>query len=350
MEWAKPEYSKSRVDKAGSKIVEADPHDLSGYLKALEVVNNWRSSHNYPLNTFKVTLRRKARDVDSGCLVAQRIKRLSSIEHKLSRFKSMKLSQMQDFGGCRAIVNNVSQVQELVRKYEKSDLKHELDDKDDYILNPKRSGYRSVHLIYKYFSDKKKPSVYNGLYIELQIRTRLQHAWATAVETVGTMREEALKSSQGESKWLRFFQLMGSVIALKEKSKILVPDTPTNQTELIKELRKITGELNVANTLKMYGDALNIGEQAEKRGNHYFLLKLEPSEQRMTVTGFKRKQLDEASEQYLNAEREIADIPGAEAVLVSVDSLSSLRKAYPNYFLDTNVFLNVLKEALKRKS
>ena len=50
----------------------------------------------------------------------------------------------------------------------------------DYIENPKSSGYRSIHYIYKYSSNIQD---YDGLKIELQIRTRLQHSWAMAVET-----------------------------------------------------------------------------------------------------------------------------------------------------------------------
>ena len=51
---------------------------------------------------------------------------------------------------------------------------------DDYITTPKDSGYRGVHLIYRYYSDKNE--TFNGLKIEVQIRTALQHAWATAVD------------------------------------------------------------------------------------------------------------------------------------------------------------------------
>src|ERR1019366_9744121 len=94
---------------------------------------------------------------------------------------------------------------------------------DDYVDHPKASGYRSYHLIYRYFSDKK--ATHNGLKIEVQIRSQLQHAWATAVETVGTFIQQALKSSQGEEDWLRFFALMGSAIAYREHGE-LVPDTP----------------------------------------------------------------------------------------------------------------------------
>jgi hypothetical protein len=315
MEWAKPEFPKNQVDRAG-KILITESLDDARLEAALQIINNWRASHYYPLNTFKVTLRRKSQEVDRDRLVAQRIKRLSSIDLKLRRFSSMQLSQMQDIGGCRAIVGSLQQVEGLVKKYETSDLKHALNDKDDYVANPRTSGYRSVHLIYKYLSDKQAPSIYNGLSIEVQLRSRLQHAWATAVETVGTFLQQALKSSQGEERWLRFFALMGSALAV----------------------------------LRMYGRALNVSrEGAQKRNHHFFLLRLEPAEERMTITGFPRKALEEASKLYLETERQISGSPGSEAVLVSVDSLAALERAYPNYFLDSDVFLQELQEAIKTR-
>ena len=88
---------------------------------------------------------------------------------------------------------------------------------DDYISAPKASGYRGVHLMYRYKSDKKK-TIYNDLKIEMQIRSRYQHAWATAVETVGIFVGQALKTSMGDDRWLRFFALMGSAIAIREKT------------------------------------------------------------------------------------------------------------------------------------
>jgi ppGpp synthetase/RelA/SpoT-type nucleotidyltranferase len=72
--------------------------------EALETINHYRAVHYYPLNTFKVTLRRKAESIDPDRLVAQRIKLLSSIHAKLARFSTIRLSQMQDIGGYRAIV------------------------------------------------------------------------------------------------------------------------------------------------------------------------------------------------------------------------------------------------------
>ncbi|TFY99134.1 hypothetical protein EZ313_21410 [Ramlibacter henchirensis] len=178
----------------------------------------------------------------------------------------------------------------------------------------------------------------------MQIRTRLQHTWATAVETVGTFLSQALKSSLGEADWLRFFALMGSVFAAKEDCPP-VPNTPVHFRELTDEIQDIEARLNVRYALAMYQHAIQVVRKG-KKSDHYHLLTLEPAKGMMTVRGFPRSQLVEASEEYLKAEAETAKTPGSEAVLVSVDAFTSLERAYPNYFLDTTVFLRELEQAV----
>lgn len=207
MVWAVPQFSKSQVDAAGVAIVTPGVQQ-ERLDDALTVVNNWRSAHSFPLNTFQVGLRRRARDIDGTALVAQRLKRLSSIKLKLQRFQTMQLSRMQDIGGCRAVVDSVSQARKVRDAYARRGLKHSLVNQKDYIAEPKESGYRGIHLVYRYRSDRA--DTYNGLLLEVQLRTGLQHAWATAVETVGTFLEQSLKSSQGSEQWLRFFSVVGS--------------------------------------------------------------------------------------------------------------------------------------------
>jgi hypothetical protein len=117
----------------------------------------------------------------------------------------------------------------------------------------------------------------------MQLRSRLQHAWATAVETTGDFIGQALKSNLGSEAWLQFFRLMAAAIAMEERATP-VPDTPQN----------------------------------------------------------------EAVQQYAANEKAAARIPGAQVVLVSVDSINKLRRAYPSYFLESRVFLNTLKRAMAR--
>jgi len=212
------------------------------------------------------------------------------------------------------------------------------------LVNPKESGYRGVHLIYKYFSDRS--DVYNGLLIEIQLRSQLQHAWATAVETVGTFLKQSLKSSQGHEDWLRFFVVMSAVLSIRERTG-RVPNTSDSRTALIRELRKLTRSLDVHRRLHAYGQSLRALEDPNVSGAQYFLMALDPRADTISIAGFSKGELDRATKQYLATERALDASTGAEAVLVSVDSISALKRAYPNYFLDTRAFLEALKTALK---
>lgn len=340
MEWATVQYKPEEIDNAGRLLLKKS-HSVEELDEILTIMNNWRAAHSFPLNTFQCTLRRKARQVDPVALVAQRLKRLSSIYDKLKRMRRLTLSEMQDIGGCRAIVGSVTQVRRLVELYKKGDIKHKLDSENDYISTPKASGYRSVHLIYRYYSDKKE--TYNGQKIEMQLRSRHQHAWATAVETVGAFTRQALKTSRGEKDWLRFFALMGTDIANREKTAP-VPDTPGDKKVLKKELREHVKLLDVEGKLHAFGTAVHATETAP-RDSHYFLLKLDAATKQVAITGYAFGDRDRASSDYLETERGIQK-SGADAVLVSVESLDALRRAYPNYFLDTTFFVEAVREAI----
>src|SRR6266567_7569194 len=187
--WTSPQFPKGRVDWAGDVLAGYKAVSMSDFDLALGIRNNWRSSHSYPLQAVKMTLRKRARQVDNRAIIAQRLKRLSSISAKLVRNRQMHLSQMQDIGGCRAVLKDMAKVNGLVKLYTESWAKNpkvraEFVKAFDYINGPKIDGYRGIHLIYKYRSASRRHRVWKGLRIEIQIRSRLQHAWATAVETV----------------------------------------------------------------------------------------------------------------------------------------------------------------------
>jgi hypothetical protein len=230
--------------------------------------------------------------------------------------------------------------------YKKSDLKHKIARIDDYLVKPQLSGYRGVHLIYKYYSDRN--NVYNDLKIELQLRSQLQHAWATAVETVGTFMGQALKSSMGEQDWLRFFTLMGTVIAFQEGTSP-VANTPNDPKDLISEIWRYVKKLDVIAKLEAYGSTLQYIQQVQQQDTQFYLLELDPSAKSVRVTGYTKAKLGLAQQEYLEAEKAISEKSASEAVLVSVDSVASLQKAFPNYFLDTRVFIGLLQDALASK-
>ena len=344
MAFATPQYPTELVDAAGDALAGyANTRGVLGHLDPAEVINNWRSSDVYPLNTFQMTLRNRHRRIGGDGIVAQRIKRLSSIRSKLERYEHLKLSQIQDIAGCRVIVPTVPRVLRLVKGYKEGYSDHILDDESDYISSPKRSGYRSYHLIFRYKGEAHWE--YDDLKIEMQFRSELQHCWATAVETVDVFHGESLKAGQGTSDWRRFFALMASAIARREKCR-RIPRTPSDERELVAEIRALATQLDVVTSLQAYGKTLNtIGRgDVEAKGIKYVILVLDPKENKTTLYGYRQRDLDHATARYAALEK--AASAGSDAVLVSVADAKTLRRAYPNYFLDTSVFVREVKRVV----
>ncbi|GJE02869.1 RelA/SpoT domain-containing protein [Methylobacterium isbiliense] len=349
MEWAVPDYSRNQVDKAG--FVLADPAASAAELAwAYVVINNWRSAHSYPLNTMQINLRGKIKRMGKSVLVAQRIKRLESIRAKIERNQTstIQLSQMQDIGGCRAVLPSSIDVSKLVAAYKGSRFAHQLKGEKDYINSPKKDGYRCHHLIYQYFSTPKQNSAYDKLRIEIQIRSINQHAWATALEAVGIFTRQALKSNQGNDDWLRFFALTSSAIAVMERTPI-VPETPSNQSELINEIAHLCNKLQVFDVLEAYGRTILHVTGAETKFAKYYLVNLSLQDNTISVNRFRIDQSEIANIQYLEAEKKAQEGSGDQVVLVSVDSIKALRRAYPNYFSDTRRFTKLLRNILTKE-
>jgi hypothetical protein len=348
MPWVTRKFSKTVIDRAGESLITLPPGDPERE-KALIVINNWRSCHSFPLQVIKMTLLKRARSIDREALIAQRLKRLPSIALKLEQDPSMRLSQMQDIGGCRAVVRDIHNVDKLAKLYKSRDRRYEpvRSGKKDYIAEPKDDGYRGVHLIYQYKSPNK--AAFNGQRIEVQIRSRLQHIWATAVETAQTFTGQGLKSrvKSAHKAWLRFFALMGGAIAMREKSPG-VPGTPNDGRERAQELREIARQEGIIECLIAWNDTIHQLELSSKaRGARAFLLVLNPAEMFLDITPFTKNQFTKAQEEYQKAEKKYENDRQVQVVLVSVDSIGALRRAYPNYYADTTEFIEAVKREIK---
>ncbi|HZF01601.1 MAG TPA: RelA/SpoT domain-containing protein [Methylomirabilota bacterium] len=353
MSWIKPEFNRDEINRAGEILISHQAAPMDELNNALKIINNWRAIHACPLQSIKMTLSGRAKKQDTGALIAQRTKRLPAIILKLRKNHeeglTMKLSQMHDIGGCRAVLRSVSQAEDLTAVYEKATIKNALRGgkfhrKYDYIKNPKDSEYRSIHLVYKYHSDSKKLAIYNDLKIEIQIRSKLQHAWATAVETVDFFTGQALKSNIGEVSWKRFFALASNEFARIEK-RPLVPGTPENEAESRKELQSYVAQISLLEGLRTATGIVTTGLGGVSKDGHFFLLQLNLQNRTIQTTTFRQNQAAEAQEKYLEAEKNNRDRP-MQTVLVSVDSLAALPKAYPSFYLDISEFVRVLNKIL----
>ena len=351
-EWVKREFGKGEIDRQAALIlpwwdapIDSEEPDRLGY--AWGVLKNWRASHALPLLTFRMGLSKRAVKVEPKSIIAQRLKRMSSILNKLAREPHMKLSQMQDLGGCRAIMSNIEAVGQLYQLYrETTDDLFESEGgmkSYDYINNPKADGYRGIHVVGRYRARVQKNQPWNGQRIEIQLRSQLQHAFATAVETVTTFTRSPLKFGAGPEEWRRFFSLMGSALAIRERTP-LVDETPSSQSELIKELRDLTKSLQVRRRLRGWTTALRQLPKHNITDANWLLLVLDVDGNTIRVTGY--SEIKEANEAVTALERSPQSAQ-LDAVLVWVNSAKGLRRAYPNYYADTTAFLEALSAALR---
>lgn len=342
MTWAKPQHTKNEVNRAG-KVLTGEVFSLD-IQSALKIVNNWRSSHAYPLHIVTKRLKIRIKNIGENALVSQRLKRLSSITSKLKRFDDMQFSRMQDIGGCRAVMDNVEAVYKLADLICEANVETpELIRQYDYIAEPKPDGYRGIHFAAKYQSKAEGNRIYDGMRVEIQIRSQLQHAWATSGEIVSAFTGQALKSDIGEERWKRFFSLMGSAIAIIEDSPT-IPNTPSRKDELITEIRKHSKSLKILETLAGWG--LAVKESAEVPNAKLFLLEQDTREGFVRITPFPQNYSRLASKQYLELEKKHANDDLVQVVLVTVDSLATLRRAYPNYFSDTADFAEIVEKVI----
>lgn len=343
MAFVEPKYSKNQVNKAGEILSSPASYSNSDQQWADDVLTNWRACHGYPINTFQATLRQKLKSIDRNAIVAQRLKRAPSIILKLQRFGGMQLARMQDIGGLRAMVSSIAKVRKLEAAYRNAQFKHVLSSSKNYIDEPKRDGYRSIHLIYRY--ENELAPAYNGLSLELQIRTRLQHAWATAVETMGTFLGQALKSGQGEAEWRGFFTTAGAALAIVEETAPVPGFENYDRAAMFSELASTEAKLRVLEKLR--GFAIAADRITAQRGQGaYHLIVLDSANRTVSIRPYPVARLEQANIDYAAIEQRTKAGEAIEAVLVSAGPIDTLKKAYPNYFLDTQEFVIQIQKVI----
>lgn len=259
----------------------------------------------------------------------------------------MQLGQMQDLGGCRAVVESVENVRKLVSQYERRPCHAaEFCEKYDYMESPKPDGYRGVHLVYRYNSRHEKRSRFNGRRVEIQIRSKRQHAWATAVEVIDTFTGQAIKSGIGSEKWKRLFVLMGSFIAKSEKLPT-APEILSSSQDWHEELSSLILELKVSDVFAGLHAGIKFFEKLPPH-TMYTILILDSEARKTYAEPFNNER--DAATRYLEIEKEKANNPAIQAVMVSVDSVEALRLAYPAYYLDTAWFSGLIDGFMEARS
>lgn len=191
------------VCRAGGEA-QFDDDDLAD---AVGVIVDYRSGFQDPLKKVTVGLRQFVGRESSEVTVGQRLKRNPQILNKLGRFSSMRLTQMEDIAGCRAILpGGAPEVSGVLKRIRRN---WEVLRIEDYVSSPKSTGYRAIHVVVRR----------DGHPVEIQLRTPFQHEWAEAVERWAALTRFPLKDGEGPPDLLSYLELVAWGIAKEEQGE-----------------------------------------------------------------------------------------------------------------------------------
>ena len=145
-----------------------------------------------------------------GCRVevTQRLKRIPTIVDKLQREPTIRLSTMQDIGGCRAVLDSIDEIRRVERRLVRNRPPVRV---SDYISSPRDSGYRGVHVIV----------TYDDRMIEIQLRTQAMHEWAITVERLSGRLGEDLKGGRGPQQVRDLLEVISEAMAIEEAGGVV---------------------------------------------------------------------------------------------------------------------------------
>jgi ppGpp synthetase/RelA/SpoT-type nucleotidyltranferase len=322
-----PGGSKSRVNRAGNNV-----RDDNATAEDLRVIDEWRAAHRGVLNTFQAILRNRTRG--SGITVAQRHKRKRTIFDKLQRLPGMQLARMDDVAGCRLIFKSLSDLHRFRDQFHRARFNHKRRndlDRYDYIKQPKETGYRGIHDVYEYDVNSDVGQNLAGLNVEIQYRTLVQHAWATAVEVVGFITESQPKFQKGDKRYEHALALASEILA-RSHEKLKGPITDTSDKDLVAQFLEIDSELGLIRTLRGLNAANRV---VSDRRNAILIFSGDGA---LEIRTF--RDATDALRSLFELER---TMPERDIVLVRADSSDDVRLAFRNYFSDARDFIRLLE-------
>ncbi|AWB65875.1 hypothetical protein C2869_05210 [Saccharobesus litoralis] len=331
-------FSRKQVEKAG-RVIRKKEGDFE---QAIAVIQSYRATHLYPLQIIKNLVSKHVRKLGmlETATVVRRLKRLPTIVDKLQRKSldgktdnAISLKRMHDIGGCRVIVDSLDDLTKLSSSLDSSRTKHGVK-VYDYIEQPKTTGYRGIHRVYKSYEHLDNHA-WKGFQIEVQLRTRLQHLWATTVEIVDIIEKETLKTNPqaANESWKRFFVIMGEFLAVKDGAFTLSPETIASYKQ---ELIQLNEQLSAFHKLDVFNKAFTLDELKKKsKDTGYTLLIYNFENQTGSAYFYSASKKAVALQRYAELEKN----NHFNVLLVAGQDLKSIEKAYPNYINDTSEFL-----------
>ncbi len=247
----------------------------------------------------------------------------------------MLLARMDDVAGCRLIFTTQQDLYAFRRDFHNARFNHRRRndlDKYDYIKGPKETGYRGVHDIYEYDVNSDAGKKLAGLNLEIQYRTLVQHAWATAVEVIGFITESQPKFQHGDKRYEDAMALASEILARTHEGQTgPFPDVPDR--DLVARFLSSDRQLGLLKMLR----GLNAANRDVSDKRNAILIFSETGD--LEVRAF--RDAPDALRALFDLEKQF---PDRDIVLVRADTSEEVRLAFRNYFSDASDFIRLLED------
>jgi hypothetical protein len=251
----------------------------------------------------------------------------------------MQLSRMDDVAGCRLIFKNVKDLNSFRDKFLRAHFRHKRRndlEKYDYIKHPKDTGYRGIHDVYEYDVNSMEGKRLAGLYVEIQYRTLVQHAWATAVEVIGFITESQPKFRKGDNRYEHAMALASEILA-RAHENMTGPFSNVPDRDLVAGFLSLDKELGLLKALR----GLNAANKAVSGKRNAILIFGDTGN--LEIRTF--RDAPDALQALFELEREL---PNQDIVLVRADTSDEVRLAFRNYFSDARDFIRLLESGCEK--
>lgn len=314
---------------------------------ALFILKRYRENHIPSLKYFSALLEGKLKrlKVFEQSIVSSRSKRLESIANKLVVRPTMRLAQMDDLVGIRVTLPDMEVLDQFIHDTYNCEIVNSdciFDDfhTTNYISEPKPDGYRGIHQIFKCKADGN-----SYFKLELQIRTKIQHEWATVVEILGSLQRVSFKAGQGNESYLRFLELSSVLFSIEEGSPVIAAYAKLTPSDICFKLDILDKKLQIIEMLRGFTSIPSPKQSVKAK---YYLIQLNLYTHETKVLPYDDER--DANEDYVRLEQEYQRSNNFDVVLVSVDDVNKIKEAYPNYFLDSNDFISRYTKLLVKYS
>ncbi|MCB5411880.1 RelA/SpoT domain-containing protein [Pseudogemmobacter faecipullorum] len=322
--------SKTKIDKAGRYLSDSNRDYDEEMLELEGVFDEYRKKHLDPLTKLTLELQGWLQERGGDYYIAQRLKRKPQILRKLNRF-SVRLTQLQDIGGCRIIVDDNNDVNKLFDfisgKLNDSNFAKVARVTDYREAGRDDTGYRALHIILEV----------SGKMLELQIRSKIQHYWSESIERTSVIYGFRLKEKEGDPLVIDYFKEFSNCLHEVEVSRQI----PTKMELTLQEKREMAEA--IINSASRKGQIsgfinenviLSMSQMEKSKAGHFnnWILVFDWTDGNFVTWEMVSRDSDAATEAYLRYESEFPEDENKEVVMIGTSNVSNIQHTHSHYF------------------